>query len=138
MAHYAELTRDNIVVNVITISDENEAAHGGADSDELLDWLWHFVPLAHTFKKTSYNTYGGVHAFGGTPLRKNYAGVGFTYDPVRDAFIQPKSKFPDAFELKEDSCQWKPPGSPPDDGQDYTWHIGRERWELSRQAMIEQ
>jgi hypothetical protein len=55
--------------------------------------------------QTSYNTHGGVHATGGTPLRKNYAGVGFTYDAVRDAFIQPK---PDnSYVLNDETCLWE-------------------------------
>jgi hypothetical protein len=56
--------------------------------------------------QTSYNTHGGVHATGGTPLRKNYAGIGFTYDAVRDAFIPPKPD--DSYVLNDETCLWEP------------------------------
>ncbi len=55
--------------------------------------------------QTSYNTHGGVHATGGTPLRKNYAGIGFTYDAVRDAFIPPKPD--DSYVLNDETCLWE-------------------------------
>jgi hypothetical protein len=57
--------------------------------------------------QTSYNTYGGVHKLGGTPLRKNYAGIGFTYDRTRDAFIPPQP-YP-SWTLNEQTCLWEPP-----------------------------
>ena len=59
-----------------------------------------------TWIQTSYNTYGGVHATGGTPMRKNYAGIGFTYDAVRDAFIPPKPD--DSYVLNDETCLWEP------------------------------
>lgn len=64
--------------------------------------------------QTSYNTHGGVHINGGTPLRKNYAGVGYSYDPVRDAFIPPQP-FP-SWLLNDDSCLWDPPVPMPTEG----------------------
>ena len=69
--------------------------------------------------QTSYNTFGGVHANGGTPLRKNYAGIGFTYDKERDAFIPPKP-FP-SWVLNEDTCLWGAPVPYPQDGKQYKW-----------------
>lgn len=69
--------------------------------------------------QTSYNTHGGVHINGGTPLRKNYAGVGYSYDPVRDAFIPPQP-FP-SWLLNDDSCLWDPPVPMPTDGKLYVW-----------------
>lgn len=69
--------------------------------------------------QTSYNTHGGVHANGGTPLRKNYAGIGFTYDKDRDAFIPPKP-FP-SWVLNEDTCLWGAPVPYPQDGKQYKW-----------------
>ena len=96
MAHYAFLDSNNIVIEVIVGKNEGEDG---------IDWEQHYGEFrGQTCKRTSYNTYGGVHINGGTPLRKNYAGIGFTYDPTRDAFIPPKPH-PD-FLLNEDTCTW--------------------------------
>ncbi len=76
--------------------------------------------------QTSYNTYGGAHRLGGTPLRKNYAGVGFTYDAQRDAFIPPKP-FP-SWVLDEETCLWNAPVARPTDGKDYQWDEQTTNW----------
>jgi len=76
--------------------------------------------------QTSYNTHGGVHANGGTPLRKNYAGVGFTYDAQRDAFIPPKPFA--SWTLSEDTCLWSAPVAMPTDGKQYTWDEATTAW----------
>lgn len=81
--------------------------------------------------QTSYNTRGGVHEFGGTPLRKNYAGVGFTYDAQRDAFIPPKP-FP-SWLLNEESCLWEAPVPMPDDGAIYWWDEAAQVWASAAQ-----
>ena len=78
--------------------------------------------------QTSYNTQNGVHVLGGTPLRKNYAGLGYTYDKVRDAFIPPKT-YP-SWVLNEDTCQWNAPVAYPEDGQDYIWNEETTNWVL--------
>ena len=75
-------------------------------------------------KRTSYNTYGGVHQNGGTPFRKNYAGVGYTYDPVRDAFYAPQPF--ESWTLNEDSCLWECPVEKPDDK--YFWKEDTQEW----------
>jgi len=69
--------------------------------------------------QTSYNTKGGVHVLGGTPLRKNYAGIGHTYDRERDAFIPPQP-YP-SWTLNDDTCLWNSPTPYPDDGKAYEW-----------------
>jgi len=69
--------------------------------------------------QTSYNTYGGVHANGGTPLRKNYAGIGFTYDSTRDAFIPPQP-YP-SWTMSEETCLWSAPTPMPTDNKRYSW-----------------
>ena len=79
--------------------------------------------------QTSYNTRGGVHTLGGTPLRKNYAGIGFTYDAARDAFIPPKPYA--SWTLNEDSCLWEAPVAYPDDGEDYVWDEATTAWVLA-------
>lgn len=79
--------------------------------------------------QTSYNTHGGVHTLGGTPMRKNYAGIGFTYDATKDAFIPPKPYA--SWTLNEDSCLWEAPVAYPDDGEDYVWDETTTAWVLA-------
>jgi hypothetical protein len=82
--------------------------------------------------QTSYNTRGGVHygadgePDGGEALRKNYAGIGFTYDQTRDAFIPPQPFA--SWTLNEDSCLWEAPVAYPDDGKRYTWDEDTTAW----------
>ena len=78
--------------------------------------------------QTSYNTHGGVHTLGGTPLRKNYAGIGFTYDAQKDAFIPPKPYA--SWVLNEDTCLWEAPVAYPDDGENYIWNETTTSWDL--------
>jgi hypothetical protein len=77
--------------------------------------------------QTSYNTHGGVHANGGTPLRKNYAGIGFSYDATRDAFIPPKPYA--SWTLNEDTCLWNCPVALPTEGGPYTWNESTQAWD---------
>ena len=93
MSHFAKINDQNIVEQVIVAEQDviDSGLFGNPSS-----WV-----------QTSYNTYGGVHANGGTPLRKNYAGIGFTYDSVRDAFIPPKPY--NSWVLDENTCLWNPP-----------------------------
>ena len=79
--------------------------------------------------QTSYNTRGGLHTLGGTPMRKNYAGIGFTYDAARDAFIPPKPYA--SWTLNEDSCLWEAPVAYPDDGENYVWDETTTAWVLA-------
>jgi hypothetical protein len=76
--------------------------------------------------QTSYNTRGGVHANGGTPLRKNYAGVGYNYNRVKDAFIPPKPFA--SWILNDDTCLWPAPTPMPDDGKNYEWIESTTSW----------
>ena len=76
--------------------------------------------------QTSYNTYGGVHRNGGTPLRKNYAGAGYTYDLGRDAFIPPKPYA--SWTLNETTCLWDAPTPMPADDKRYTWDEPTTSW----------
>lgn len=77
--------------------------------------------------QTSYNTVAGVHQLGGTPLRKNYAGLGYTYDAVRDAFIPPKPY--SSWILNEDTCLWEPPVAYPSDENRYVWNEETQSWD---------
>jgi hypothetical protein len=113
MAHYALLDSNNMVTQVFVGRDETDLAEG------ITDWEVYYAPEGFTCRRTSYNTQGGTHLNGGIPFRKNYAGIGYTYDPDRDAFIPPKP-FP-SWVLNEDTCLWEPPTPYPDDGERYTW-----------------
>lgn len=99
MAHFAQIDENNIVIQVL-ITDNNDP-----NGDEGYQWL--LDNHGGRWIKTSYNTQGGKHLLGGTPLRKNYAGKGFLYDELRDAFIPPKA-FPELI-LNEETCTWEPP-----------------------------
>lgn len=102
MAHYALLDENNVVTSVITGRNEGENNWSG------IQWEEHYSSVTgQVCKQTSYNTRGGTHDLGGTPFRKNYAGIGFTYDAVRDAFIPPQ---PDgSWVLNEETCLWEEP-----------------------------
>lgn len=103
MAHWAEIDKNNIVVQVVVGSND--------EIDEGYQWL--VDNLGGTWIKTSYNTYGGVHKEGGVPLRKNYAGIGYTYDLIRDAFIPPKPEG-EEWVLNEETCLWEENINPED------------------------
>ena len=118
MAHWAELDENNIVTRVLVGSNE--------DPDEGYQWL--IDNLGGTWVKTSYNTQGGVHSLGGTPLRKNYAGIGYSYDADRDAFIPPKPF--NSWLLNEDTCLWEAPTPYPTDGEMYRWVEEDLNWQL--------
>ena len=118
MAHYAFLDSNNIVTEVIVGKNEGE---------ESTDWEVHYGNFrGQTCKRTSYNTQGGVHTGGGTPYRKNYAGIGYTYDEARDAFISPKP-YP-SWLLNESTCQWEAPVPYPVDGERYRWDEAAGEW----------
>ena len=120
MAHYAFLNENNIVTEVITGKNEGE---------ENIDWEVHYGNFrGQVCKRTSYNTSGGQHNNGGIPFRKNYAGIGFTYDEQRDAFIPPKPFT--SFLLNEETCLWEAPVPYPTDGERYTWNEETISWDL--------
>lgn len=77
--------------------------------------------------QTSYNTRGGKHTLGGTPLRKNYAGIGYTYDSKRDAFIPPKPF--ESWLLNEETCLWEAPIPQPQDRKYYQWNEETQNWQ---------
>ena len=112
MAHFAEIDGDNIVTRVLVVND--------ADASDGQNFLANTLGLGGTWKQTSYNTSGGVHSTGGTPFRKNYAGIGYTYDSGRDAFIPPKPYA--SWLLNEDTCLWDAPTPMPvEEGKIFKW-----------------
>ena len=111
MAHFAHVT-NGIVDNVIVIEKEVlDLGHWGNPSE----WV-----------QTSYNTQGGKHILGGVPLRKNYAGLGYSYDAQRDAFIPPKPFA--SWVLDEETCLWNAPTPMPTDGKMYNWDEATTSW----------
>jgi len=115
VAHYATLDSNNIVIHVSTGTDENDPLPSGYPS-----WEEYYGA-----KRTSYNTSGGVHANGGTPFRKNYAGIGYTYDEERDAFIPPQPYA--SWTLNEDTCLWDSPVPYPEEGT-HEWNENNQEW----------
>ena len=122
MAHYAQLDENNVVTQVIVVGNEN------APTEEAGQEFIASIGLTGTWLQTSYNTYGGEHLLDGLPLRKNYAGIGFTYDEVRDAFIPPII-YP-SWVLNEETCHWEPPTPYPNDGGTYQWVEDDLNWQL--------
>jgi len=115
MAHFAELDENNVVLRVIVGVDypyDGEAIYQNETGK-----VW---------KRTSYNTYANQHRLGGTPFRKNYAGIGYSYDPDRDAFIPPKP-YP-SWVLDEITCLWSAPTPMPEDGKRYNWDEATTSW----------
>ena len=111
MAHFAKVV-DGVVTQVIVAEPEFFQTFVDSSPGE---WI-----------QTSYNTHGGEHKLGGTPLRKNYAGVGFTYDRIKDAFIPPKPFA--SWVLNEDTCLWDAPVAMPTDGNIYVWDEATTNW----------
>jgi hypothetical protein len=111
MAHFAKV--NNGIVEKVIVA-EQEFFNTFVDSSP------------GTWIQTSYNTYGGVHTLGGTPLRKNYAGIGYTYDAQKDAFIPPKPYA--SWLLNEDTCLWEPPTPKPNDDKRYSWNESTTSW----------
>ena len=123
MAHFAKLNNNNIVIDV-------QSVHNDTATDEAagITFLNNLYGTSDTWKQTSYNTKGGVHLLGGTPFRKNYAGIGDTYDQTRDAFIPPKPY--SSWTLNETTCLWDAPVAMPDDGKYYIWNEDTTSWDL--------
>ena len=114
MSHFAEINGQGTALRVRVA--ELDFIYSGAVGDPSR-WI-----------QTSYNTSGGVHLLGGTPLRMNYAGVGYTYDRDRDAFIPPRPFA--SWVLDESTCLWIAPVPRPDDGKLYSWDENIEEWVL--------
>lgn len=111
MAHFAKV--ENGTVTQVIVAEQDFINSGAVGSPS--SWV-----------QTSYNTHGGVHANGGTPLRKNYAGIGFTYDDGRDAFIPPKPFA--SWTLNDTTCLWDAPVAYPTDGKSYSWDEESGNW----------
>jgi len=124
MAHFAKLGVGDIVEKIHVVSNDVATTEQAG-----IDFLNNLYNTRDVFKQTSYNTYGGEHKLGGTPFRKNYATIGGTYDPSRDAFIPPKPH--SSWVLNETTCQWEAPVVKPEDDNYYKWNEETQQWDLN-------
>jgi len=136
MAYFSKIGLNSKVIEVLSVDNSvlldangNESEKNGIDFLNILTgWaIW---------KQTSYNTRGGIHKLGGTPFRKNYGGVGYTYDEDRDAFIPPKPY--NSWVLNEETCRWEAPIARPeltqeqiDNNNYYVWNETNTTWDLT-------
>lgn len=128
MASFAKINSNNKVEQVISVHN-NELLDNGIESEEKgIQFLKSLYGQNTNWKQTSYNTTNGIHTLGGTPFRKNHAGINYTYDFQRDAFIpiQPYN----SWVLNEDTCNWEAPITKPQDGNIYRWNESIINWEL--------
>jgi hypothetical protein len=130
MASFAKLNSENIVITVESVVNEVLKDSNGVEQEQLgIDFLKTLYNEPNSvWKQTSYNTIGGIHRLGGTPFRKNHAGIGYTYDSNRDAFIPPKPY--NSWVLNEQTCNWNAPVARPNDGNKYKWNEEILNWEL--------
>ena len=137
MASFAKIGLNNIVITVESVSNNvlNNPATGQEEEERGLIFLRNLYnePEA-VWKQTSYNTMGGVHKLGGTPFRKNHAGIGHTYDQDKDAFIPIKPTEYSSWVLNNTTCQWEPPVSKPTEvlpaNQGYSWNEDTLTWDI--------
>jgi hypothetical protein len=130
MASFAKIGLNNKVIEVLSVVNEVLHDSNGVEQEAIgIDFLTKLTGYP-VWKQTSYNTHGGVHNNNGTPLRKNHAGIGYTYDEDRDAFIPPKPKNFPSFILNETTCLWEAPVAKPQDDNKYSWNEQTLSWDL--------
>ena len=122
MAHFAKLDENNIVTQVIIVSNDIATSESAG-----VTFINNLYGTSDTWKQTSYNTQGNLHILGGTPFRKNCAGIGYTYDASKDAFIPPKPY--NSWTLNNTTCLWESPVDMPDDDKRYTWNESNLEWD---------
>ena len=109
MAHFCKLDENNVVTEVIVIDNNELLDENNVEQESLgIDFITNTLSLTGTWKQTSYNTFGNQHETGGTPLRANYAGIGFTYDETNDVFIPIQPNIVGkTFTLNTDTWLWE-------------------------------
>ena len=132
MASFAKIGLNNKVIEVLSVNNEVLKDSNGVEQEvNGIDFLTKLTGYP-VWKQTSYNTHGGVHSSGGIPLRKNHAGIGYTYDEDRDAFI-PKKPY-SSWILNEDTCLYEAPVAIPttelEYNQYYSWNESIINWEV--------
>ena len=128
MASFAKIGLNNKVIEVQSVVNEVLHDSNGVEQESNgIDFLTKLTGWA-IWKQTSYNTHNGIHDNGGTPFRKNHAGIGYTYDEDRDAFI-PKKPF-NSWILNETTCNWEAPVAYPQDDNKYSWNESTLTWDI--------
>ena len=128
MASFAKIGLNNKVIAVVSVVNDVLKDSNGVEQEQLgIDFLTNIYGWA-IWKQTSYNTHNGIHDNGGTPFRKNHAGIGYTYDEDRDAFI-PKKPY-NSWILNEQTCNWEAPVVKPNDDKIYSWNENIKNWEI--------
>jgi hypothetical protein len=133
MASFAKIGLNSKVIEVLSVHNNVLKDSNGIEQEvNGIDFLTKLTGYP-VWKQTSYNTYGGVHNNNGTPLRKNHAGIGYTYDEDRDAFIPPKPNLP-SWILNESTCLWEAPVAMPteelEENEYYSWNESIINWEV--------
>jgi len=133
MASFAKIGLNNKVIEVNSVHNDVLKDANGVEQENIgVDFLTKLTGWA-IWKQTSYNTNGGIHSNGGKPFRKNHAGVGYTYDEDRDAFI-PKKPY-NSWILNEQTCLWESPIPIPSDAsidKKYNWNETTQNWDLQQ------
>ena len=131
MAHFVKLGIGSKVVQGVVVHNDIATSEQAG-----IDFLNNLYKTNDIWKQTSYNTHGGEHKLGGTPFRKNFAGIGFKYDQTRDAFIPPQPFA--SWILNETTCLWEPPVEKPElteeqlsNGNYYDWNEKTQQWDLN-------
>ena len=122
MAHFAKINASNIVTKVIVVANDIATSESAG-----VTFINNLYGTSDTWKQTSYNTQGNEHSLGGTPFRKNCAGIGYTYDESNDAFIAPQPF--ESWTLNSGTYLWESPVAIPNDGKRYTWNESILQWE---------
>jgi hypothetical protein len=128
MASFAKIGLNNKVIEVLSVNNEVLKDADGIEREDIgIDFLTKLTGWA-IWKQTSYNTHAGVHKFGGTPFRKNHAGIGYIYDEDKDAFIPPKPY--NSWILNINTCVWEAPVEKPQDDNIYLWNEQNLSWDI--------
>jgi len=128
MASFAKIGLNSKVIQVVSVHNNELLDSNGVEQENIGITFLTTLTGWSIWKQTSYNTYAGEHKLGGTPLRKNHASIGMTYDEDRDAFI-PKKLY-NSWTLNETTCRWEAPVAYPTDGQTYEWNEENQQWDL--------
>ena len=124
MAHFAQLDENNIVLQIIVVNNNELLNENGVESEQKgIDFCTSL--FGGVWVQTSYNTLGGLHANGGTPLNKNYAGIGYSWDGTGFAAPQPFA----SWTLDKETYLWTAPVAMPTDGKPYTWNEDSKSWD---------
>ena len=133
MAHFAQINENNIVVQVIVVDTKDTSTADGIEKESIGEAFCERL-FGGTWKKTSYNTQANKHIGGGTPLRGNYAGIGYIYDSTNDVFYPPQP-FPSWSISAATDWQWAAPTPMPTDGKPYAWDENTKTW-LEQPALV--